>query len=239
MLNNEEGYCTMSKVKLLLASTLLAFAVGAIATASASAEETKEEAEFVIEGTKAGATETLGEASTEFERSLILEAKGEPRIGCDRIKVVGETIKDDSTTATIGALDFENCEDLSNPAKCSVSSIDTNELEVRLEPSGKLEKDTVEKFKPKSGSEVAHFKLKGSECNETKELKIDGAFTSEEEDHEAKAEKELPVNIDPFEIGELEYGGQPALLVLSFRIRAPVPWGLCRHPHNLLSCPFG
>ena len=85
----------MSKVKLLLASMLLVFALGAIAAASASAEE--EKPEFVIEGLKEGETEKLSEESREDIKPLVLEAEGEPTIECKKGKVVGETVKDDST----------------------------------------------------------------------------------------------------------------------------------------------
>jgi hypothetical protein len=226
----------MPKIKLLLASILLVFAVGAITAASAAAEE--EKPEFVVEGLTEGGTEQVAEESTKFIKSLVLEASEEPKIECSKDKIVGETIKDDSADDTIKALDFEGCTDKSEEKACKVPSgdIDTTELEVELE-SGKNEKDTDEKFKPVKSNEIAHFKLEGSECKETKELKIDGDFISKEEDNEEKAEGALPVNVEvEASSGELEYGDQlrDASFRLELLLHAPLRFGLCRHPHQLM-----
>jgi hypothetical protein len=222
----------MSKIKLLLASMLLVFAVGAIAAASASAEE--EKPEFVVEGLKEGGTDKVAEVSTKFESPLVLEATEEPTIECTKDKIVGEAIKDDGTDDTIKALDFEECVDTSEKSTCKVPKIETAELEVELE-AGKTEGKTDEKFKDANGSkEIAKFTLEGKECKETKELKLDGDFISREEDHEERLEKDLPVDVEVKpESDELEYGDQlhHAHFYLELRLYAPIPWGLCRHPH--------
>ncbi len=227
----------MPKIKLLLVSMLLVFALGAIAAASASAEETPE---FVMEGLKEGETEKIEEKSTTDIKPLVLEAEGEPTIECKKDKVVGETVTDDSTEDAIKALDFEECKDNSESA-CTLSKIETKELEVVLE-DGTTTEDTREKFKPKSGEVIAEFTLGGSLCKEKEKLKLEGDFTSKEEDNEVKVEKELPVDVEvKAASGELKYGD--ALRNASFRldlpIHYPVPLGLCRHPHVLVTlCHF-
>ena len=226
----------MSKLKLLLASMLLVFALGAIATASASAEEP----EFVIKGLKAGETEKISEESREDIKPLVLEAVGDPTIECKKDKVVGETIKDDSTNDTIKALDFEECKD-SSESVCKLSKIETKELDVTLQ-DGKNEKDTDEKFKPASGEVIAEFKFEGTGCKpaEKKEtFKLEGTFTSVEEDNEEKVvEEKLPIDVEVTAAsGELKYGD--ALSNASFRldlpIYIPIPLGLCRNPSNLVT----
>lgn len=228
----------MSKVKLLLASMLLVFALGAIAAASASAEE--EKPEFVIEGLKEGETEKLSEESREDIKPLVLEAEGEPTIECKKGRVIGETVKDDSTEEAIKALDFESCKDNSE-STCTLSKIETKELEVVLEDGTNAE-DTREKFEPKSGEVIAEFTLGGSLCKEKEKLKLEGDFTSREEDNEAKVEKELPVDVEvKASSGELKYGDalHNASLRLDLPLRPPIPLGLCRHPHILVTlCHF-
>ena len=96
----------MSKVKLLLASMLLVFALGAIAAASASAEET---AEFRIEGLEKGVNVEFAE-TVEVSSPLLLAAEGEnekkekekePTIECSKMKIEKGTIKNDSPEITI------------------------------------------------------------------------------------------------------------------------------------------
>lgn len=222
----------MSKVKVLLASMLLVFALGAVVAASASAEEPG----FAIEGLKEGETEKLSEEAREDAKPLVLEAEGEPTIECKKTKLVGETVKDDSKEDAIKAFDYEECKDNSEAA-CKLSKIETKELEVVLE-DGKNAEDTDEKFKPKSGEELAHFKLEGEKCKETNELKIDGDFTTREENHEAIAEKEVPIDVEvSASSGELQYGDalRNASLRLILLLRPPVPLGLCRDPHLLMT----
>jgi hypothetical protein len=212
------------KAKLLLTSMLLVFAVGVIAVACSAAQA----ANFVFEGAKEGETEKFTEESKKDEKAFRLEAEKEPTIECGNTKIVSGTVKDDSADATVKNLDFEGCVDLSEK-ECKVPNIDTNEMEVDLE-AGKTEGDTVEKFKPKSGAVIAHFKLEGEKCKEKEELKIDGDFISDEEDNETLAE-EHPVDVEVTAAShELEYGDQLhfAALRLELRLRAPIRWGLCR-----------
>lgn len=233
-LNTRELEATpMSKVKVLLASMLLVFALGAVTAASAYAEE--EPAEFVIEGLTEKESEKVEEKSSEDIKPLVLKAAEEPAIECKKDKVVGETVTDDSSDETIKALDFEECSDTSESGcKVKGKSIDTDELEVVLE-KGANEKDTKEKFKPKTGKQIAHFELEGL-CKETK-LEIDGDFTTREEDNEETVKSELPVDVEVEESsGELEYGDtlHRALFHLDLPIHYTRPLGLCRHPLLLM-----
>jgi hypothetical protein len=213
----------MSKMRLLLANMLLVSALGTIAVACSAAQA----ADFVFEGAKEGESEKFAEESRKDEKAFRLEAEKEPTIECTKTKVVAGAVKDDSADATVKGIDFESCVDLSEK-ECKVPNIDTNEVEVDLE-AGKTKGDTDEKFKPKSGAEIAHFKLEGIGCKETKELKIDGDFISNEEDNETLAE-EHPVDVEVSAAShELEYGDQLqfAALRLELRLRAPIRWGLC------------
>ncbi len=225
----------MSKLKLLLASMLLVFALGAVAAASASAEEPG----FAIEGLKEGETEKLSEESVKDKEPLILEAAEEPTIECKKTKLAGETVKDDSKEDAIKAFDYEECKDNSEAA-CKLSKIETKELEVVLEDGTNAE-DTREKFKPKSGEVLAEFEFEGTGCKpaEKKErFKLEGDFTSKEENHETIAAKEVPIDIEvSASSGELKYGDalHNASLRLDLVLRPPIPLGLCRSPHLLMT----
>ncbi len=224
----------MSKLKLLLASMLLVFALGAVAAASASAEE--EKPEFVIEKGIEGETDKIAEETKEDIKPLVLEGEGEPTIECKTDKVVGATIVDDSATETIKGLDFGNCVDKSQETcKIVKGEIDTNELEVVLEDGAKAE-DTKEKFKPKKeGQPIAEFKLEGTCTEKSAPFKIEGAFTTVEEDHEVTGEKELPVNVNMEAASEeLKYGDavRKAKMKLDLSEHGQKSFGLCRHPHS-------
>jgi hypothetical protein len=200
--------------------------------------EVKEKPEFVVEGLKEGETEKLSEEAREDVKPFVLEAEKEPTIECKKAKV-DETVKDDSAEDPV-TFDYEECKDNSEAA-CKLSKIETKPLEDVLE-DGKNAEDTDEKFKPKEGEVIAEFGLEGSECKEKEKLKLEGDFTSKEEDNEAKAEKEVPINIEVSSAsGELKYGDQlhPASLRLLLSLRPPIPLGLCRHPQRLmLSCLY-
>jgi hypothetical protein len=208
----------MSKVKLILASILLVFAASAIAAASASAQ-----AEFRLEGAESAEfAETV-----EVTSPLLLEAKGEtekePTIECTKMKIDDGIIKNDSPEVTIKSLHFEGCADLSEKT-CKVPTIATAELQDLLQEDGEKagEKETDEKFKPKSGEEIAHFKLEGSECKESaKTLKIEGDFISKKEDNDKSEDiHNLGIEVTPGS-GELKYGDQtlPALLRIDYHWR--------------------
>jgi hypothetical protein len=206
----------MSKVKLLLASVLLVFAVGATAAASASAET----AEFRMEGLEKGATEEFAE-TVEVSSPLLLAAEGEtegkkekePTIECKTMKIEKGVITDDSPEATFKSFDYGECKDLSEEKNCKVPPILTVELKDTLEAEGGAEgaRKTEEKFEPKSGKIIAEFKLEGSECKPVKEgktLRIEGDFISKVEDNDvSESAHNLGVEVTPGS-GELKYGDQ-------------------------------
>src|SRR5579863_1073867 len=181
----------MSKVKLLMASMLLVFALGAIAAASASAEET---AEFRIEGLAKGVNVEFAE-TVEVSSPLLLAAEGEnekkekekePTFECSKMKIEKGIIKNDSPEVTIKSFHYEGCVDTSETT-CELPKIETVELKDTLQADGETitkEKETDEKFEPKSGKVIAEFKLKGSLCKEKeKTFKIEGDFISKKEDN--------------------------------------------------------
>jgi hypothetical protein len=195
----------MSKVKLLLASMLLVFAVGAIAAASASAQ-----AEFKLgerEGKQLASDEFAEEAHV--KSNLKLEGEKEPTIECSKMQIDDGVVTNDSPEATIKSLHFDGCVDKSEET-CEVPTIETVALKDTLHEDGE-KGDTDETFEPKSGKEFAHFKLKSKEgkgCSETNELKIDGKFTSKKEDNESpEDEHKLGIGVTSSS-KELEYGDQ-------------------------------
>jgi hypothetical protein len=206
----------MSKVKLILASMLLVFAVGATAAASASAET----AEFKIEGLEKGATVEFAE-TVEVNSPLLLEAEGEnakkeiekePRIECSKMKINHGIITNDTAGITFKSLRYEGCVDKSEEKACTLSKIETVELKDTLEADGmneKGEKETDERFEPKTGKVIAEFKLEGASCKEReKTFKIEGDFISKKEDN-VKPEDvhNLGVEVTPGS-GEMKYGDQ-------------------------------
>jgi hypothetical protein len=206
----------MSKIKLILTSTLLVFAVSAIAAASASAET----AEFRVGPLEKGSTAEIAE-TVEVSSPLLLAAEGEtegkkekePTIECTKMKIEKGLIKVDTPEATFKSFDYEGCKDLSEETTCKVPSILTVELKDTLEAEGGAEGERVteEKFEPKSGKVIAEFKLEGSECKPVKEgktLKIEGDFISKhEDDDKSEAAHNLGFEVKP-ESGELKYGDQ-------------------------------
>jgi hypothetical protein len=208
----------MSKVKLTLVSVLLVFALSAVAAASASAET----AEFRIEGLAKGATVEFAE-TVEVTSPLRLEAKGEtkgkkeeePTIECKKMKIEKGIITNDSPEVSIKSFDYEGCEDKSEgQSNCKVPPILTRELTDTLEADGvneKGEKETDEKFKPKTGELIAEFKLEGEKCKpieEEKTFRIEGEFISKKEDNDKSEDvHNLGVEVKP-ESGELKYGDQ-------------------------------
>ncbi len=210
----------MSKIKLLLASMLLVFAVSGVAAAAASAEET---AEFRIEGLAKGETVELAE-TVEVNSGLLLAAEGEnakkekekePTIECSKMKIEHGVITNETPEITL-KFDYEGCLDKSESetGPCTVAPILTRELKDTLEPdgvNGKGEKETDEKFKPKSGEVIAEFKLEGKLCKpelEKKTLRIEGGFVSKKEDNiKSEDSHNLGIEVKP-ENDELKYGDQ-------------------------------
>jgi hypothetical protein len=206
----------MSKIKLLLASMLLVFALGTIAAASASAEET---AEFRIEGLEKGVNVEFAETA-EVSSPLLLAAEGEnekkekekePTIECSKMKIEKGIIKNDSPEITIKSLHFEGCLDTSEKT-CELPKIETVELKDTLHADGETitkEKETDETFEPKTGKVIAEFKLKGSLCKEKeKTLRIEGDFVSKKEDNfKSEDAHNLGIEVTPAS-GELKYGDQ-------------------------------
>lgn len=209
----------MSKVKLILTSTLLVFAISAIAAASASAET----AEFRVGALEKGATEEFAE-TVEVNTPLLLAAEGEtegkkekePTIECTKMKIEKGVIKVDTPEATFKSFDYEGCKDLSEE-NCKVPSILTKELKDTLEAEGgkEGEKETEEKFEPASGKVIAEFELENKEGKECKasgahgfKLRIEGDFISKhEDDDKSEAVHNLGFEVKP-ESGELKYGDQ-------------------------------
>ncbi|HXB65816.1 MAG TPA: hypothetical protein VNV42_13180 [Solirubrobacteraceae bacterium] len=192
----------MSKVKLMLASMLLVFAVGAIGAASASAQ-----AEFKL-GEREGKQLTTDEFAEEahVKSNLKLEGEKEPTIECSKMQIDDGVVTNNSPEATIKSLHFDGCVDVSEKT-CEVPTIETAALKDTLHEDGE-KGDTDETFEPKSGTELAHFKLKGAECKEASELKIKGKFTSKKEDNEApEDEHKLGIGVTSSS-KELEYGDQ-------------------------------
>jgi hypothetical protein len=165
-----------------------------------------------------------GRTSDEFaeeakvKENPLLEAEGEPTIECSKIKFDDGAITNNSPEATFKSIHFEGCVDKSAEATCEVPTIETAELKDTLQEDG-AKGETDEKFAPKSGDEIAHFKLKGKEgkeCSETNELKLEGDFISKQEDNEnPEDEHNLGIDVTP-ESKELEYGDR--LSFASFRI---------------------
>jgi hypothetical protein len=219
----------MSKAKLLIASMLVVFAVGAVAAASASATT-----QFELE---AGHASALFLAKPKVLESLLLKATGEPEISCATVELEKGLVTNDSTLASFKSIDFASCVDKTEPA-CKVPTIKTVEMKDTLKADGESEgkPDTDEVFAPKNGTgeeaEIAHFKLEGTECKETKELKLAGAFDSKAEDNEKQEDDHhLGFADSPEEKGDpLKYGDQlnPALFMLSYTwtFTVPIFWGL-------------
>jgi hypothetical protein len=215
----------MSKAKLLLASMLLVFAISAIATASASAQ-----ADFKL-GEKEGKQLTSDEFAeeTKVKSNLKLEAEGEPTIECSKMQIDDGVVTNDSPEATIKSLHFDGCVDKSAEKTCEVPTIETTELKDTLQEDGP-KGDTDEKFAPKSGEEIAHFKLKGEKCAEKNELKIEGDFISKQEDNEnPEDEHKLGIGVTP-ESKELKYGDQLSFgffsISFGWSMRITVTWFL-------------
>ena len=215
----------MSKAKLLLASMVIVLAVGAVAAASASATT-----QFELNGRE---SDEFAKEPTVSE-PLVLAAEKEPTIECKKVEFEKGVVKNDSPEATFKSIHFANCVDTSEKT-CEVPTIETVEMKDTLEKDGSKEGETDEKFAPKNGkgeeAEIAHFKLKGKECKETKELKLEGAFDSKKEDNAAKEDNHhLGFEVKP-ETGDLlKYGDQvfPALFMLAFSwtLVNVVTWGL-------------
>jgi hypothetical protein len=201
-----------------------------ISTACGCGTET---ADFVLEeGTKTAEFEK--EATV--ETPLKLEAENEPTIECSKMQIEKGVVTNGSPEVAIKSVHFEGCADKSE-ASCEVPTIETGELQDTLEAqgvNGKGEKETDEKFKPKSGEVIAEFKLKnkgGEECKEReKTLKIEGDFISKKEDND-KSEKEhdLGIAVTP-ESKELKYGDQTVFAFFSinfhWRLTALIVWYL-------------
>jgi hypothetical protein len=154
---------------------------------------------------------------------LKLEAKEEPTIECKKMGIEKGVITNDSPEATIKSIDWEECEDKTEAA-CKVPTIKTTELVDTLQADGSSG-ETDEKFKPKSGEEIANFKLEGTGCKpaeENKTLRIEGDFISKKEDNDT-SEDEHKLGVEVTEASdELKYGDQPvfAAFIISFH------WGL-------------
>jgi hypothetical protein len=220
----------MYKAKLLLVSTLVVLAVGAVAATYASATT-----QFELTGRE---SDEFAENPTMSETEpLVLAAEKEPTIECKKVQLEKGVVKNDSPEATFKSIHFASCVDASEPA-CEVPTIETVEMKDTLEKDGSKEGETDEKFAPKSGkgeeAEIAHFKLKskkGEECKETKELKLEGSFDSKKEDNAAKEDSHhLGFEVKPEAGDTLKYGDQvfPALFMLSFSwtLVNVVTWGL-------------
>jgi hypothetical protein len=220
---------------LMLALVLLGTA-GAVAgitglplATSACGCEAKKGPEFLLTGRSTDEFDTKADVTT----PLKLEATGSPTIECGKERIEKGVVTNESAEATIKAFFWEECKDTSE-TKCTVPTIKTNELTDTLQEDGedaKGEKETDEKFKPKSGEEIANFKLEGSECKEKeKTLRIEGDFISKKEDNDVSEEEHnLGVEVKP-ENEELKYGDQPVFALFRISLRwalvIPIFWVL-------------
>jgi hypothetical protein len=214
----------MYKARLLLVSMLLVLAFGAVAAASASATT-----QFELTGSE---SDEFAKEPTVSE-PLVLAAEKEPTIECKKVEFEKGVVTNDSPVATFKSIHFASCVDVSEKT-CEVPAIDSVEMKDTLEADGSAG-ETDEKFAPKGeeGAEavIAHFKLSGKECKETKELKIEGAFDSKKEDNAAKEDDHhLGFEVKPETGDTLKYGDQvfPALFMLAFSwtLINVVTWGL-------------
>jgi hypothetical protein len=212
--SNGEGKCSIGGAKASEITGKLAILLpgGALSIGPGHGVGVEEQPEFrLAEGT----TRELAKEAKVSE-NLLLKATGEPTIECSKIQFEKGIITNDSPIATFKSIRFEGCVDKSDE-KCTVPTIATAELKDTLQEDGS-KGETDEKFKPKSGNEIAHFKLEGAECNETKELKLEGDFISKREDNEkSEDEHKLGIAVMPAS-DELEYGDQlvPALFCTSY-----------------------
>jgi hypothetical protein len=212
----------MFKTQLLLASMLVALAIGAVTATSASA------ASFLLES---GTTAELAEEPT-LKKNVLLEATGEPTIECSKLQMEHGIVTNGSPILKIASIRFDGCKDKSE-AGCEVVTLKTKEVKDTLEETEKVEDDTVEKFAPASGKEILSFTLKkkGAEtCSHTEKLLLVGDFVSKPEENGGdEGSHALGFGVTSSS-KELEYGDQllPAILefVLAWRLLQSIGWAL-------------
>jgi hypothetical protein len=224
-------YLTLALVLLGAAGAVVGATGLPLATSACGCEAKK--AEFLLTGRSTDEFDTKADVTS----PLKLEAKGSPTIECSKERIEKGVVTNESAEATIKAFDWEECKDTTEETTCEVPTIKTNELTDTLQEDGedaKGEKETDEKFKPKSGEVIAEFefKNKGSEtCSVTgKKFKIEGDFISKKEDNDVSEEEHnLGVEVKP-ENKELEYGDQVEFALFRISLRwtlvIPIIWVL-------------
>jgi len=188
----------MVRVRTLALSLLAVFAVGAVASASASAAGIEGWEEAVAgESKKIVANVELSEAPIVLAGDYVLRTAN-VETTCSELVIEKGFI---GATGTNGAksLKFKDCELITAPTKCKLSA--ANEAEIattevvsqltgtvtgvgELAPGGENEKITnlKVKFKPKVGEEFTSFKIEaipGQACLLAKTYKVKGSATAE------------------------------------------------------------
>jgi hypothetical protein len=171
----------MTRCRLIAGILLALFAVGAVATSTAQAEEAPS---WTVNGTRLGAGQThfiTVAANTTSE--LTVEGSG-VKVKCTKVStpfegavLLGSSAGEPGTNNE--KLEFSGCTVEGNGAKCSLAkeSFATNPLRSELVEDGKKENQLVE-FKPVSGTAWATLKFEGKECK-VSETKVSGSAAAE------------------------------------------------------------
>jgi hypothetical protein len=224
--SNGEAKCSIGGAKAGKSTGKLAILLpgGALSVGPGVGAEVEAQPEFKL----ASGTSDEFEEEAKVNSNLKIEATGEHTIECSKMQLVKGVVTNNSPETTFKSIHFDGCTDKTEAA-CEVPTIETAELKDTLQEDGS-KGETDEKFEPKTGEEIAHFKLKGETCKETNELKLEGEFISKQEDNEgSENEHKLGINVEPGS-DELQYGDQLSFgffsISFGWRLRISAAWFL-------------
>jgi hypothetical protein len=140
-------------------------------------------AEYSVTGVPANSSVPIAPTAPVTSRFKV-ELTAGLTLSCGHLNILFGVIINFSKRGKAQVLNFSSCEDLTEPTKCALNTIETKPISITLEDTvgGK----TIEVFKPESGTEFTKILLKnktGQSCENEANLSVRGLFVTEPENN--------------------------------------------------------